>query len=119
MILTTVNCFFSVFSYTYWGLAFMRQATYQKTCPFSDPLRAIGVATVVFDKKECAITSKENKVGGELKKIQPLILTDPESSKDLEDESIEDAVYDEDYRGDHNLTKINIWSVVSISWGAI
>ena len=74
---------------------------------------------MVFVKKECAITSKNNKVGGELKKIQPLILPDPESSVDSEDESIEDAVYDEDYRGDHNLTKNNIWSVVSTSWVAI
>ncbi len=69
---------------------------------------------MVFDKKECAITSGDNKVDGELKKIQPLILPDSESSDDSEEESIEDGVYDEDYRGDHNLTLKNTWSVVSV-----
>ena len=74
---------------------------------------------MVFDKKECAITLKNDKVGGEFKKIQPLILADPESSEDSEDGSIVDTVYDEDYRGDHNVTKNNIWSVVSTSRVAI
>ena len=74
---------------------------------------------MVFDKKECTITSKNDKVGGEFKKIQPLILPDPGSSKDSEDESIVDAVYDEDYRGDQNVTKNNVWSVVSTSGVAI
>ena len=54
-----------------------------------------------------------------MKKIQPLILPDPESSEDLVDENVEDVVYDEDDRGDHNLTKNNIWSEVSISRDAI
>jgi len=60
---------------------------------------------VVFDKKECAITSGDNKVDGELKKIQPLMLPDPESSEDSEEESIEDGVYDEENRGDHKPYK--------------
>ena len=74
---------------------------------------------MVFDKKECATTSKNDKVGGVFKKIQPLILPDPESSEDSEDESIVDAVYDEDYRGHHNLTEKNTFKVVSISSCAI
>ncbi len=74
---------------------------------------------MVFDKKECAITSKNDKVGGEFKKIQPLILADPESSEDSEDGSIVDAVYDEDYRGHHNVIKNNVWSEVSVSQVAI
>ncbi len=74
---------------------------------------------MVFDKNECAIISKNDKVGGEFKKIQPLILPDPGSSEDSEDESIVDVVYDEDYREDHNVTKNNIWSVVSTSRVAI
>ena len=69
---------------------------------------------MVFDKKECAITSKNDKVDGELKRIQPLILPDPEDSEDSEDENVEDVFYDEDDIGDHNLTKNNIWSEVSI-----
>ena len=72
-----------------------------------------------FDEKECVITTKNDKVDGELKKIQPLILPDPEDSKDSEDENIEDVVYDNDDIGDHNLTKNDIWSEVSISGSAV
>ena len=82
-------------------------------------MRAIGGATVIFDKKACAITSKDKEVGGEIKNIQPLVLPDPESIDDSDEESIEDAVYDEDYRGGHNLTEKNTLKVVSISRGAI
>ncbi len=68
-------------------------------------MHAIGGATVTFDKKACATTPNDKEVGGEIKKIQPLVLPDPESIDDSDEESIEDAVYDEDYRGDHSLTE--------------
>ncbi len=48
-----------------------------------------------------------------------MVLPDPESIDDSDEESIEDAVYDEDYRGDYNLTEKNTLKVVSISRGAI
>ncbi len=74
---------------------------------------------MIFDKKENAIATKNDKIDGELKKIQPLILPDPEDSEDSEDENVEDVKYDEDDVGDHNLTENNICSEVSKSGGAI
>ncbi len=66
----------------------------------------------MFDRKVCAVTSGDIKVDGELKKIEPLILPDPDSSKESEEESVKDAAYDEDYSGDNNHTKTKTWDVV-------
>ena len=41
--------------------------------------------------KVCAVTSGDIKVDGELKKIEPLILPDPDSSEESEEESVKDA----------------------------